>query len=239
MISCIVPARNEASSLEVTVRKILTIKEIFQIIIIEGGSSDLTFEVAKNLAIQHPNRITCLQQSGKGKFNAVCEAARVVKTDLVMVWDADGTVPLESTKKLIELALLEKCLVMGDRLRGEMQKGAMQLANKIGNWFFAIVWAPIIRKKPTDIFCGTKIAPREVFINTPSLFIKSDPYGDISILLTSRILGVAVMAIPVSYNSRLYGESKMRRWRTGITFLHLTLLAYITLLYKKKLTSNA
>ena len=209
---------------------ILSVEEITYVVIVEGGSTDNTYEIAKKLSELHPTRVTCLKQTGKGKFNAVLEGASRHTTEYTMVWDADGTVPTESSKRIINKAFSENVFSMGDRLRGDMEPGAMQFVNKIGNWFFALAWAPINRIKPTDIFCGTKVAPSEVFTKVPKDLMVADPYGDIALLLTARKLGIKVSPVKVRYTARVYGESKMRRWNMGFTFLKLTGIAYRELL---------
>jgi glycosyltransferase involved in cell wall biosynthesis len=229
-LTCVIPARNEAGYLEELIISILSVGEIDQLVIVEGGSSDNTYEIARKLANINPNRVKCLKQSGKGKFNAVLEGARAEISDFTMIWDADGTVPVESSRRIINTALATKSFAMGDRLRGEIEPGAMQFANRVGNWLFAIAWAPINRIRPTDIFCGTKVAPSEVFTLVPQNLIRNDPYGDISLLLTARKLGIKIKPVSVKYTVRTYGESKMRRWKMGLIFLKLTYLSYIELL---------
>ncbi len=232
-LTCVVPARNEAGHLEQLVNTILSVEEITHVVIVEGGSTDNTYEIAKRLSKLNPSRLTCIKQTGKGKFNAVLEGASIHTTEFTMIWDADGTVPLESSKRIINKALSENSFSMGDRLRGKIEPGAMQFANKIGNWFFALVWAPINRMKPTDIFCGTKVAPSRVFMNVPAELVAADPYGDIALLLTARKLGIKVSPVKVRYTARVYGESKMRRWKMGYIFLKLTGLSYREIFRKK------
>lgn len=234
-LTCVVPARNEAGHLEQLIQNILSVGEITKVVIVEGGSTDNTFEIALKLSKLHPMRVSCIKQTRKGKFNAVLEGAAIHKSDFTMIWDADGTVPVESSKRIIEKSLELRSFSMGDRLRGEIAPGAMQFANRIGNWLFAIVWAPINRIKPTDIFCGTKVAPSEVFANVPRDLMINDPYGDIALLLTARKLGIKVTPTPVKYTARIYGESKMRRWKMGLVFLKLTWLSYRELICRTKL----
>jgi len=214
------------------------VEAITNVVIVEGGSTDRTYEIALELSSIYPNRVVCVKQTGKGKFNAVLEGASIHSSDFTMIWDADGTVPLDSTKRIIQKALNSNAFVMGDRLRGEIEPGAMQFANKIGNWLFAIAWAPINRCKPTDIFCGTKVAPSIVFAHVPKKMISADPYGDIALLLTARIQGIRVKTVSVNYTARVYGESKMRRWKMGFIFLKLTYFSYRELRQGHKLAKN-
>lgn len=232
-LKCIIPARNEAGNIRSLIEDIVTIKEIDVIVVVEGGSIDGTFEIAIDLSKKYPDKIHVMKQSGKGKFNAVLEGAKSIDTDFSMIWDADGTVPVDSTRLLIELALRENTFTIGDRLRGNMEPGAMQHFNKIGNWFFAALWAPINRIKPTDVFCGTKIGPSKIFLDAPKAFIELDPYGDLCLLLSSRSHGIKVNALPVNYYARKYGESKMRRWKVGLEFLKITLKSYLLVFIRK------
>jgi glycosyltransferase involved in cell wall biosynthesis len=225
-LQCIVPARNEAGHLASLIEDILSVSEISRVVIVEGGSTDNTYQLATEIALKNQSRITCLKQTGKGKFNAVLEGATHHKADFTMIWDADGTVPVESTKKIINQSLMTGNFVMGDRLRGEIGPGAMQFANKIGNWVFAILWSPINKIRPTDIFCGTKVGPTSVFLSAPNRLAAADPYGDISLLLSSRLLNIPVSAVCVSYRARVYGVSNMRRWKMGVIFFKLTLMSY-------------
>jgi hypothetical protein len=231
-LTCVVPARNEAGHLERLVKSILSVEEISYVVIVEGGSSDNTYEIAEKLSKMNPDRLSCIKQTGKGKFNAVLEGASIHKTEFTMIWDADGTVPVESSREIINQAFSGNSFSMGDRLRGDIEPGAMQFANKVGNWLFAIAWAPINRIRPTDIFCGTKVAPSEVFAKVSKYFVSADPYGDIALLLAARSLDIKVSAVTVRYTARMYGESKMNRWKMGFTFLKLTQLSYRELLRK-------
>jgi len=237
-LQCIVPARNEAGHLASLIQDILSVPEISSVVIVEGGSTDNTYQIASEIAQSNRNRVTCLKQSGKGKFNAVLEGAAHSKADFTMIWDADGTVPLKSTQEIINNSLLTGNFVMGDRLRGRIEPRAMQFANKIGNWIFAILWAPINKIRPTDIFCGTKVGPTVVFSSVPGRLTSMDPYGDISLLLSSHLLNIPVSAVRVDYRARVYGVSNMRRWKMGAIFFKLTLMSYRIVFSSPKGTEN-
>lgn len=204
----------------------LGINEITEIIIIEGGSSDNTWEVAQQIQQSNPQRVRILQQKGKGKFNAVLEGSKICSTDLILIWDADGTVPLIDTKKIIKIALNSGQPVIGDRLRGKIAKGAMQTANWFGNWFFAILWSPILRKKPTDMLCGTKIFPADIFREMPKWLIKHDPYGDFALVAFARARDLKISSSVVDYNARSYGVTNINRWSGAIQLFETTVKVY-------------
>ena len=236
MISCIVPARNEQGHLRKVISEILEVSQISQIIIVEGGSTDSTFEEASKLASENPKLIQVMKQLGKGKFDAVKQASKVCQENLIIIWDADGTVPLSSVNELVALALRTNCPVIGDRLRGEIEKGAMFKANYLGNWFFAFLWAPIMGGQIKDLLCGTKIFTREVYLSIPESLSRRDPFGDFALLLTSRLIGQKVLSHKVKYLKRQYGSTNIHRWSDGLRLLKVTLVAYLVLTKSKFLT---
>ena len=226
------PARNEEGHLEPLIEVILRVNQIKEIIVIEGGSSDNTWKEVLRLKEKFPTKIIALQQSGRGKFDAVMQGAQQSKFSFILIWDADATVSEVDTKSIIELAERERVAVVGDRLRGFMEPGAMQIANKIGNWLFATAWSFILRSKPSDMLCGTKIFPRQVFIDIPKSYLRKDPFGDFALVLNARRLNVDVKSYVVDYRARKYGTTNIKRWSAGVQLLRMTIFAYSELLFK-------
>jgi glycosyltransferase involved in cell wall biosynthesis len=227
MLSCIVPARNEEGHLLQVIEMVLSVPEISEVVIVEGGSQDKTWEVAELINLKYPNRVSIVRQENTGKFDAVLKGAHYCTSDLVMIWDADGTVPLEDTRNIINAALEFNCASMGDRLRGHIEKGAMQKANWFGNWFFAVLWVPILRRKPSDLLCGTKIFSKEIFVDMPQWLINADPYGDFALIAHARYNKIEIKSIPVNYLARSYGATNISRWSGGLSLLKITLQIYL------------
>ena len=225
-ITCIVPARNEAGNLPGLISRISNISAVGEILIIEGGSKDNTWKVSKDLEKKFPNLIHAYQQSGKGKFNAVLFGAQQASYETILIWDADGTVPFSDTLSIIAVGSSDFKMVTGDRLRGKMAKGSMRRFNWLGNWFFAITFIPLLRKRPLDLLCGTKIMPRIVLTEMPSSLVSRDPFGDFAMFLNSKWLGIPIESIPVSYDARTYGQTNIKRWSSGLILLRLLFYAY-------------
>jgi glycosyltransferase involved in cell wall biosynthesis len=231
-ISCIVPARNEEGHLEQVISQILSINSISDIIIVEGGSEDNTYIKAKNMAIIHSTRIKVIKQTGRGKFNAVLLGALHAKENLLIIWDADGTVPVNSTVKVIENSVSTGSITIGNRLAGSIEPGAMQFFNLIGNWFFALIWSPILKGKSIDLLCGTKVIPSNLFSVIPKWLINIDPYGDFAIIATARAQGLMIESVSVDYLKRQYGSTNIHRWSGGVRLLVTTLSIYVWLIYR-------
>jgi glycosyltransferase involved in cell wall biosynthesis len=227
LISCIIPARNEAGHLSKVLNDVLSVNDISEIIIVEGGSIDNTYEEAIRISLEHPGKIKVVKQIDNGKFNAVMLGVTFVQNELILIWDADGTVPLRDVKKIIKEALKSGQTVMGDRLRGNIEHGAMQFFNFLGNWAFAIAWIPILKQRPVDMLCGTKIIKTEIFKKIPKWLLKNDPYGDFSLIATAKYFNFSIKSVPVDYLARRYGNSNISRWSGGCKLLITTVLIYV------------
>lgn len=232
-ISCVIPAKNESGYLDQMLSKVLSLKTVSDIIIVEGGSSDETFARALSIAEANPGRISVLKQHGTGKFDAVKLGARYAKEEFLIIWDADGTVPLASTERAIIHSLKTGFPTIGDRFKGEMEPGSMRFLNKLGNWAFSIAWTPILFRKPVDLLCGTKILPTKIFEVLPASIQKFDPYGDFTLLAAIKFEGYSIDFIPVDYQARRYGKTNIKRWRGGFQLLLTTLLIYKWMLLRK------
>ncbi len=153
--------------------------------------------------------------------------SKICTSDLILIWDADGTVSSLDTLRIIKLAQETGLPVIGDRLRGNIAKGAMQIANWFGNWFFAVMWSPIIRSKPTDMLCGTKIFPRFIFSELPKWLIKNDPYGDFALVAFARSKNLRILSCIVDYSARSYGVTNISRWSGGVALFKTTIKVYL------------
>ena len=230
-VSCIVPARNEAGTLKEFINNIVSTVELKEIVIVEGGSIDNTWEICEGLEQSNRKKIKVMQQSSSGKFNAVLEGAKLCSSDYILIWDADGTVPKEHVHDIIRIALEKDSSVIGNRLAGVMENGAMRFANKIGNWVFALFWTPILQQKPIDLLCGTKIFPKEVFSGLPNWLKLIDPYGDFALIAYAKKLHLSIISKNVNYLARKYGKTNIRRWRGGLQLALCTILVYFWILF--------
>lgn len=228
-IGVIVPARNEAGNIDNVVGEILGIPNVNEIIIVEGGSRDNTWNKALELENANPLRIKAIQQSGYGKFDGILEAARKSSSNLLLIWDSDGTVSSLDNRRILNLAVDFETCIIGDRFQGIIHPGAMPKLNLIGNTIFSWAWYPIFGMKKVDLFCGSKVFPKSVYLKVPSVMKRIDLFGDLSLISTAMRCGLKVKSTPVEYRARMYGNSNLKRWSTGARFVALTLVSYIYL----------
>jgi SAM-dependent methyltransferase len=95
-VSIIVPARNEAGNIETILKRIPQLGKETEIIFIEGHSTDQTYETIEQAIKRFSNRkCRLLQQVGRGKGDAVRLGFDEAKGDILIILDADMTVPPE------------------------------------------------------------------------------------------------------------------------------------------------
>lgn len=232
-LTCVVPAKNEEGHIAAVLNQIQSIESISEVLVVIGKSKDETYSKALEISKNYPKKIKILEQIGTGKFNAVRLGASVASEEFLIIWDADGTVPLTCTKKLIDHAVSSKNVTIGNRLTGKIEPGAMQFLNLLGNWAFAVAWYPLLGNKLSDMLCGTKIVSTKIFKKLPAWLLKIDPYGDFTLIAASIMDGYQIDSVSVNYLKRRYGSTNINRWSGGLKLLVTTLLVYIW--YGKKL----
>lgn len=229
-VSVLVPARNEAGNIEPAVRRIGSFAEKGEIIFVEGHSTDGTWAEIQRVKAAYPDlHITALQQSGRGKGNAVREGFACAKGDILMILDADLTMPPEELEKFYEvLASGKGDFVNGVRLVYPMEGKAMQFCNMIANKLFGYAFTWLLGQQVKDTLCGTKVLHRrdyEKIERHRSFFGDFDPFGDFDLLFGASKQHLKIIDVPIRYRDRQYGSTNIHRWRHGLLLLRMVLFA--------------
>ena len=201
-----------------------------EFIFIEGGSSDHTWSEIQRVKSAYPDlRIRTLQQSGKGKGNAVREAFAVAEGDVLMILDADLTMPPEELPKYFEALVRGHCeFANGCRLVYPMDDEAMRFLNMIANKSFGIMFSWLLGQPIKDTLCGTKVLLRsnyEKIAANRAYFGDFDPYGDFDLLFGADRLSLKIRDIPIRYRDRTYGTTNINRWTGGWLLLRMVSFA--------------
>jgi SAM-dependent methyltransferase len=228
--SVVIPARNEAGNIEAAVKRTPELGLGTEIIFIEGHSRDNTWEEIGRVAALYPQRkIKVLKQQSKGKGGAVREAFAAATGDLLMILDADLTMPPEELPKFYEVARSGQAdFVNGCRLVYPMEDQAMQFLNMVANKFFGLAFSWLLGQPLKDTLCGTKVLWRsdyEAIARNRSYFGDFDPFGDFDILFGAAKLNLKIVDLPIRYRARTYGETNIQRWRHGWLLLRMVAFA--------------
>ncbi len=230
-VSIVVPARNEEGNIEEIVKKLPKFTEDDELIFIEGNSTDNTWDKIKTVTQKYSSsrKIIIGQQDGKGKGDAVRKGFSLANNDILMIYDADMTVPPEDIYKFYNAIKDNKGeFINGSRLVYPMEKQAMRFMNMIGNKFFAISFSFLIGQPFKDTLCGTKVISRKNYlklIENRSYFGDFDPFGDFDLIFGSTKLALKIIEIPIRYRNRTYGDTNISRWKHGIILLKMLIFA--------------
>jgi hypothetical protein len=230
-VSIVVPARNESGNIEGILARCPMMGSSVELIFIEGNSTDRTWETICEATKKYsgPLKIITGRQDGKGKGDAVRKGFSLATNEVLMILDADLTVPPEDLPKFYDAISKNKGeFINGSRLVYPMEKQAMQFFNILGNKFFAIAFSFILGQRFKDTLCGTKVLSRANYAKLAAhrrYFGDFDPFGDFDLIFGAARLGLKITEIPVRYRERTYGETNIHRWRHGAILFHMLLFA--------------
>jgi SAM-dependent methyltransferase len=230
--SVIIPARNERGNIESAVRRIPRFADDLEIIFVEGHSKDGTWEEIERVAAAYPQYgIKAMRQPGTGKADAVFAAMNSARGDVLMILDADLTMPPEQLPKFWEAIRSGKGeFVNGSRLVYPMDDEAMRFLNLVANKLFSVLFTWLLSQRLTDTLCGTKVLRRADYARLRrgrAYFGDFDPFGDFDLLFGASKLGLKIVEVPIRYANREYGETQISRFRHGLMLLRMVLFAFL------------
>jgi glycosyltransferase involved in cell wall biosynthesis len=209
-VSIIIPALNEEATIAKVIDEVPTSEIEKQgynvaIVVVDNNSTDRTKEIAE----KHGARVIHEPQRGKGK--AINTAFKAVNGDYLFIVDADYTYPATYFPQML-MVLQSSDVVMGSRLKGKMEKGAMSRINWIGNHLLAFLANRLYGTRISDLCTGCWGFRGEVVKD-----LKLDASGfDLEAILFAQIAqkGYRIAEIPINYRRRKT-PSKLNSLRDG------------------------
>lgn len=232
----LVPCRNEKGNIESAVTRLPRFADDIEVIYVEGNSSDGTFEECERVRDHYAKPenggwdIKVFKQPGKGKGDAVRKGFDEARGDILMILDADLTMPPEELPKYYRAIADGKGeFVNGTRLVYPMEKGAMRFLNYWANRSFALIFSFLLNQRFTDTLCGTKVLTRkdyQALIAGRDYFGEFDPFGDFDLIFGAAKLNLKIVEVPIRYADRTYGEPQISRFRDGWLLLKMVVFAW-------------
>ena len=173
--------------------------------------------------------IKLLKQPGKGKGDAVRCGFAAATGDVLMILDADLTVPAADLRRVHDaIARGRGEFINGVRLVYPMQDEAMRFLNLVANKFFALAFSWVLGQPIKDTLCGTKVLTRRNYDRLAAnraYFGDFDPFGDFDLIFGAAKLNLRIVDLPIRYQNRVYGTTNISRWRHGMLLLRMLALA--------------
>jgi len=226
-ISVVIPTKNEQEAIGKCIQKIKKLfneQRIDGEIIVADNSTDKTPEIARSLGA----KVVVPDKLGYGY--AYQFGFKHVSGDYIVMGDGDGTYDFTDILRLIgPLRKKEADLVMGSRLRGKIEKGAMPWLHKyIGNPVLTGFLNLFFKVGVSDAHCGlrafTKEALERMSFNTNGMEFASE------MLIQAKRKKLRIKEVPITYYRR-EGKSKLSSFSDGWRHLKFMLLHAPTYLY--------
>jgi SAM-dependent methyltransferase len=230
IVSVIVPARNEAGNIPAIFDRTPEMGGGTELVFVEGGSKDDTYAAIEKAMAAHPHRRCKLfRQTGVGKGDAVRLGFAEATGQILMILDADLTVPPEDLPRFYEVVRSGRGeFVNGVRLVYPMEKQAMRFLNLLANKFFSLSFSWLLGQPIKDTLCGTKVLSKsdyELIARNRAYFGDFDPFGDFDLIFGAAKLNLKIVDVPIRYRQRTYGDTNIHRWSHGWLLLKMLLFA--------------
>ena len=227
----VIPCLNERGNIATAVERLPEFGSRQEIIFVDGHSTDGTREEIRRVIEANPDiDIHLLVQDGSGKGDAVRKGFCEAKGDILIILDADLTVPPEDLPKFYRVLAEGKGeMVNGCRLVYPMEDQAMRLLNLAGNKFFGFVFSWLLNQRIKDTLCGTKAIFREDYqkiVSDRGYFGEFDPFGDFDLIFGASKANLKLVEVPIRYRERTYGSTNISRFRHGWLLLKMAALAF-------------
>jgi glycosyltransferase involved in cell wall biosynthesis len=207
VISVIVPALNESSSLEELYERInLTFAKWngkFEIIFVDDGSTDGSYEKIIAMREKHPNIALIRHRKNHGKSLALMQGFDMARGEIAITLDAD----LQDQPEMIP-RFIEKLEEGYDMVSGWRQERKDTPSKRFVSKVFNSLILKIFDCKVHDINCGFKAYSSTVY---KRLELRGDLHRLIPVIVSE--MGFKVGEVPVVHAERKHGESKYRLFR--------------------------
>lgn len=229
-VSVVVAARNEEGNIKNIFERVPQMGSNTELIFVEGHSRDKTYETIEKEMELHPKTPSLLfRQPGIGKADAIRLGFEKASGDILMILDADLTVPPEDLPRFYEAIASGKGeFINGVRLVYPMEKEAMRTLNFLGNKFFSLAFSWLLGQSIKDTLCGTKVLWRKDYEEIKAnraYFGDFDPFGDFDLIFGAAKQNLKIVDMPIRYRERVYGTTNISRWKHGLLLLRMVIFA--------------
>jgi len=216
-VSFIVPAYNEAATIEQVLERVEELGLDRQIVVVDDGSTDGTPGILERWSGR--DGIVVVRQENRGKGAAIRAAIQHLDGDITVIQDADMEYDPVDVPQLIEpIERGAADVVYGSRLSGGRPQRAYLFWHLVGNRFLSLLTNVLYNTTLSDMETGYKAFRTEVL---RSLELREDDFG-IEPEITAQVCRkkLRIYELPIAYYGRSYAEGKKITWRDGFRAIH-------------------
>lgn len=210
-VSVVIPALNEARNLPHVFSSLPP--DIYEIVLVDGGSKDETVEVARDL---YP-AVRIVGQKGKGKGDALASGFAAARGDIIVMLDADGSARGQEIPLFVEALCNGADFAKGSRFIDGGGSSDITLLRRVGNAFLSGLVNLLYGTRYSDLCYGYNAFWSRCL---PHINVDCDGF-EVETLINIRVAraGLVVAEVPSFEEDRIYGESNLRTFRDGFRVL--------------------
>jgi len=221
-VSIVLPCLNERETLGTCIAKVMSTLEASglkgEVIVADNGSTDGSLEIAQSGGA----RVVQIAQRGYG--NALQGGIQAAESPYVVMADSDDSYDFGHIPRLVEQLRNGSDLVMGNRFRGGIRKGAMPLLHRyLGNPLLTALGRLFFRSPCGDFHCGLRAFRKDSYermgIRSTGMEFASE------MVVKASLLRMKVSEVPttLSPDGRSHAPH-LRTWHDGWRHLRFLLM---------------
>ncbi|GCF10145.1 glycosyltransferase family 2 protein [Dictyobacter arantiisoli] len=206
-ISVVIPTRNEAKNLYHTLPKIPAM--VSEVVLVDGHSTDDTIAVAREL---YPS-IRILEQTGKGKGDAMRMGFAACTGDIIVMLDADGSAHPAEIDRFVEVLLAGYDFAKGSRFVKGGGSDDLTLLRTLGNYALCTVVNILFGQRYSDLCYGYNAFWRQCLD-----YVDLDCTGfeiETQVCLRMYKANMKIVEVPSMEHARIHGQSNLHTFRDG------------------------
>jgi glycosyltransferase involved in cell wall biosynthesis len=222
-VSVVVPTRNEARNLEVVLPAIAAVRPaVHEVIVVDGNSVDGTSDVARRVLPW----VRVINQTRKGKGNAMACGFAAVTGDIVVMFDADGSADPAEIPAFVRALIAGADFAKGSRFVRGGGSDDITLLRKSGNAGLNGVANALFGTSYTDLCYGYNAFWMDILpiLDLPDTALPAPDDGmlwgdgfEIETVLNCRVAaaGLKITEVPSMERERIFGQSNLRTFADG------------------------
>jgi len=214
-VSVVIPAMNEAENLPYVFKSLPG--WIHEVVLVDGNSTDDTVRVAREL---RPD-VVVVQQTGKGKGDALISGFAACTGEIIVMVDADGSADGEEIVSYVSALVGGADFAKGSRFANGGGTDDMTPVRRLGNWALCTAVNRKFGARYTDLCYGYNAFWKHCLDR-----ITLDCTGfEIETLMNIRVVkaGLRVQEVPSHEYNRIHGVSNLSAVRDGLRVLRVIL----------------
>lgn len=206
-LSIVIPAYNEAETIEETLREALDYFEdkdfLFEMVVVDDGSSDATKKIVTSLGKLYPQIRLIPHEKNLGKGQSIKDGIQAAKYSLCLCMDADNSFPVQDWEKFEERLREGSQVVIGSRHLPDSQIDCPQpyLRRLLGAGYRALCRS-LLGLRVSDINCGFKAYRTDIAKKIYSQIRSKDWTFDAEALFLLNRVGIILDEVPVRCRHR-------------------------------------